>query len=156
MKNIYLKTIADFSNLNHRLEFVKKINNVSYFDNSFSTTPESTVLDLKSFKNNIILIAGGADKGANFLPLAKEIKKRVKFLLLLAGKGTERIKIELKKVNYPPKKMIEVFSMPEAVNIAKKQAQNGDTVLLSTACASFGLFKNYKERGNLFQEEVKK
>lgn len=52
--------------------------------------------------------------------------------------------------------MIEVFSMPEAVNIAKKQAQNGDTVLLSTACASFGLFKNYKERGNLFQEEVKK
>lgn len=155
-KNIYLKTIADFSNLNHRLEFVKKINNVSYFDNSFSTTPESTVLDLKSFKNNIILIAGGADKGANFLPLAKEIKKRVKFLLLLAGKGTERIKIELKKVNYSPKKMIEVFSMPEAVNMAKKQAQNGDTVLLSTGCASFGLFKNYKERGNLFQEEVKK
>lgn len=155
-KEVYLKTIANFSNLNHRLEFVKKIDNVSYFDNSFSTTPESTVLDLKSFKKNIVLIAGGADKGANFLPLAKEIKKRVKFLILLAGKGTERIKVEIKKVNYPKNKTIEVFSMKDAVKIAKEQANNGDTVLLSTGCASFGLFKNYKERGNLFQEEVKK
>lgn len=155
-KNISAKTIANFSNLNHRLEFVKEANGVSYFDNSFSTTPESTVLDLKSFQKNIVLLVGGADKGANFLPLAKEIKKRVKFLILLAGIGTERIKIELNKVKYPKNQMLEVFSMKDAVNTAKKQAKNGDTVLLSTACASFGLFKNYKERGNLFQEEVKR
>ena len=155
-KNLYQTSIANFSNLNHRLELVKEINGVSYFDNSFSTTPESTILDLKSFKNKIVLIAGGADKGANFLPLAKEIKKRVKFLILLAGPGSERIKTELQKTKYPKNKMIEVFSMPEAVTIAKKQAENGDIVLLSTACASFGLFKNYKERGQIFQEEVKK
>jgi len=155
-KEIYLKTIANFSNLNHRLEFVKEIDGANYFDNSFSTTPESTVLDLKSFQKNIILIAGGADKGADFLPLAKEIKKRVVFLILLAGIGTERIKKGLKKIKYPQNKTVEVFSMPDAVALAKKRAQSGDTVLLSTACASFGLFKNYKERGNLFQEEVKK
>lgn len=154
-KDIYLKTIANFSNLNHRLEFVREINKVSYFDNSFSTTPESSVLDLKSFKKNIVLLAGGADKGANFLPFAKEIKKRVKFLILLSGIGTERIKKDLKKIKYPQNKMIEVFNMTDAVKIATKQASPQDTVLLSTGCASFGLFKNYKERGNLFQEEVK-
>jgi UDP-N-acetylmuramoylalanine--D-glutamate ligase len=153
-KEISDKVINNFSNLNHRLEFVREFNQVNYYDNSFATTPESTVLDLKSFKKNIILIAGGADKGASFKELAKEIKQRVNFLILLSGFGTDKIKIELKKIKYT--NWQEVNNMPQAVKIAKDKAKKNYTVLLSTACASFGLFKNYKERGNLFQLEVKK
>ncbi len=154
--DIYKKTIANFSNLEHRLEFVTELDGVKYFDNSFSTTPESTILDLKSFSEPIIQIAGGADKGANFRSLANEIKKRVKFLILLGGGGTSRIKDELIRINFPKDKMKEVKNMNRAVRIAKSKAESGDIVLLSTACASFGLFKNYKERGNLFKEYVKK
>lgn len=151
---IYKKTIANFKNLEHRLEFVANIKGVKYFDNSFSTTPESTVLDLESFHSPLIQIAGGADKGANFKPLAQTIKNKVKFLILLPGDGTERLKKELRKIKFPKEKITEVNSMEKAVNIARTKTISGDIVLLSTACASFGLFKNYKERGNLFKKYV--
>lgn len=150
------KTIANFSNLEHRLELVRELPGLQFYNNSFSTTPESTQADLESFSNNIILLAGGADKGANFNNLAKSIKKRVKFLILFPGLGSQRIKEALIKIHYPLNKMIEVKNMSEAVSIAFKKSQTGDIILLSTACASFGLFKNYHERGNLFQTEVKK
>ena len=155
-KEIVSKTINKFTNLEHRLEFVKTLNNVNYFDNSFSTTPESTIADLKSFKKNIILLAGGSDKGADFTKLAKEIKKRVKLIIFFPGKGSERIIKSLNLIKFPSKKILLSPSMKAAVSSAFKNSQEGDTVLLSTACASFGIFKNYKERGNLFQEEVKK
>lgn len=150
------KTIKKFSNLSHRLEFVKEIDEVKYYDNSFSTTPESTLLDLKSFQENIILLAGGADKGANFKNLAKEIKKRVKIIIFFKGWGSQRIKQELIKIKYPQKKIFEITKMSEAIKISTQHQEKGDVVLLSTACASFGSFKNYKERGDLFQKEVKK
>ncbi len=149
------KTIANFSNLEHRLELVEEINGVKYFDNSFSTTPESTGLDLESFSSPIIQIAGGADKGVDFKDLAKKIKAKVKFLVLLPGKGTVRIKKELKAIKFPKEKIKEVVDMAEAVKIAEQKAISGDIVLLSTACASFGIFKNYKERGNLFKKYVR-
>lgn len=154
-EKIASKSIARFSNLEHRLEFVKEINGVKYFDNSFSTTPESTVLDLKSFKEPIIQIVGGADKGASFESLAKTIKKKVKFLILLPGAGSEKIKKELKKQNFPVSKLQLANDMSEAVKYAKREASSGDVVLLSTACASFGIFKNYKERGDLFKKYVR-
>lgn len=150
------KTIANFGNLEHRLEFVEEINGVKYFDNSFSTTPESTTLDLKSFTSSIIQIAGGADKGANFKNLGLTIKAKVKFLILLPGKGTLRIKKELQAVKFPKEKIKKVADMEEAVRIAEQKASAGDIVLLSTACASFGIFKNYKERGDLFKKYVRK
>ncbi|MFA5109180.1 MAG: UDP-N-acetylmuramoyl-L-alanine--D-glutamate ligase [Patescibacteria group bacterium] len=152
---VYAPAIAGFKNLEHRLEFVAKIKGVRYFDNSFSTTPESTVLDLKSFSEPLIQIAGGADKGANFRPLAQTIKRKVKFLILLPGAGTKRIKKELLALKFPLKKLTEINSMEKALIAARARAQVGDVVLLSTACASFGLFKNYKERGNLFKKYVK-
>lgn len=153
---LYLEIIKNFKNLNHRLEFVKEINGVRYFDNSFSTTPDSTTLDLLSFpKNKIIQIAGGADKGSDFLDLAKTIKERVKLLILLPGAGTDKIKLALKQINFDDKKIILAKDMEQAVSLAKKHAKRDDIVLLSTACASFGIFKNYKERGGLFQKYVK-
>ena len=150
------KTIAKFENLEHRLELVKEAKGVKYYDNSFSTTPESTILDLKSFNSPIIQIAGGADKGASFKELAKTIKARVKFLILLPGLATTKIQKELQLIKFPPEKMKEVSNMKEAVRNAKEIAEYDDIVLLSTGCASFGIFKNYKERGDLFKEYVRK
>ena len=146
----YRVSVKNFKNLENRLELSNKKNGVSFYNNSFSTTPESTILDIKSFPGPIILIAGGADKGADFRPLARAIAAFVKNLILLPGAGTDRILKELEKINYPAKQLKEVADMQEAVSVAKSQAKRGDTVLLSTGCASFGIFKNYKERGSLF------
>ncbi len=152
---IYKKVIARFGNLEHRLELVAEINKIKYFDNSFSTTPESTALDLESFNVPIVQIAGGADKGAEFKNLAKVIKEKTSFLILLPGHGSDRIKSELKKINFPNNKLALTSGMEEAVKISKQKATPGNVVLLSTACASFGIFKNYKERGDLFKKYVR-
>lgn len=154
-KENFKNTIKNFKNLEHRLEFVNQTNGVKFFDNSFSTTPESTALDLLSFDNKIIQIAGGADKGANFSSLAKIIKKKVNTLILLPGVGTDKMKKELKKISFDNKKIFTAKNMEEAVNIAKEKSLPNSVVLLSTACASFGLFKNYKERGDLFKKYVR-
>jgi len=148
------KVIKNFKNLKHRLEFVCQAGQVKYYNNSFATTPEATIADLNSFKEPIILLAGGADKGSSFRELAKAIKKKVKFAVLLKGQATPRIKKELLKIKYPKNKMKLIDSMREAVKTAKQNSVAGDIVLLSTGCASFGMFKNYKERGNLFKKEV--
>ena len=100
------------------------------------------------------MLAGGADKGADFKQFAKEIKKRVKFLVLLDGKATSRLQEELVKIGFLEEKMQTVSSIKDAVALAKRKTEPGDVTLLSTACASFGMFKNYKERGRLFKEEV--
>ncbi|MCF7794943.1 UDP-N-acetylmuramoyl-L-alanine--D-glutamate ligase [Patescibacteria group bacterium] len=151
-----LETVRDFKNLENRLEFVAEKKGVKYFNNSFSTTPESTKLDLKSFSEDIILIAGGPDKGADFSSLTKNFKDKVKKTILFPGQGSKKIKESLLKNNYNNNNIIEVESMSEAVNLAQKNAKKNDVVLLSPACASFGLFKNYKERGKLFKKEINK
>jgi len=155
-KEVYQKAIGSFSNLEHRLELVMEKNDIQYFNNSFATTPESTILDLISFQKPIVLIAGGADKGSSFKNLAKAIKNKVKALILLEGAATSRIKKEVIQTSFPSQKIENANSMMRAVSLAKKHAQPGDVVLLSTACASFGLFKNYKERGEQFRYYVKK
>lgn len=153
-KTIVQEAIKNFKNLEHRLDLVRILKNVAYYDNSFSTTPESTIADLKSFKKNIILLAGGSDKGADFKGLAREIKKRVKLILLFPGEGSKKIHEELNKINFPKNKIKKIKTMSDAVALAYKSSQKKDTILLSTACASFGIFKNYKERGDLFKNEV--
>lgn len=148
--------IKNFGNLEHRLEFVIEKKGVKYFDNSFATTPESTALDLLSFSEPIIQIAGGSDKGADFKPLAKVITKKTKCLILLPGSATARLATEVKKAGMKKENIVEAASMTEAVNIARSQSRPGDVVLLSTACASFGIFKNYKDRGDQFKLYAKK
>ena len=155
-QNVIKDAVANFKGLEHRLEFVKSVNGVKYYNDSFATIPESAITALKSFSQPIILLAGGADKGSCFKQFAKEIKKSVKFIVLLNGKATPRLKKELLKAGYPKSKMKLVYNIKDAVRVANKNAENGDIVLLSTACASFGMFKNYKERGEMFKREVKK
>ncbi len=146
--------LRSFKGLEHRLELVASIDKIDFYDDSFATTPESTITALRSFEGRIILLAGGAEKNSDFGKLAKEIKKRVGFLVLLDGKATPRIKRELCKIKYPPSRIIEVSSITSAVGHAYFNALPGDKILLSPACASFGMFKDYKERGYLFKQEV--
>ncbi len=153
---IIKKAVKNFKGLEHRLEFVKIAAGAKYYNDSFATTPESTITALKSFAEPIVLLAGGAEKKSDFKQLAKEIKKRVQFMVLLDGKATPRLKKELLKANFPRSKMFLAKNIKQAVREAVKKADKGGIVLLSPACASFGMFKNYKERGNLFKKEVNK
>jgi len=155
-KEVAEVAIKKFKGLEHRLELVAKIDGVKYYDDSFSTTPENTIVALKSFSEPVILLAGGADKGSNFKSLAKIIKSRVKFIVLFSGVATPRLEKEIKLAKYPLGQIKTVTSMADAIKFAKSQATPGDIVLLSPGCASFGLFKNYKERGDLFKEEARK
>jgi len=153
-EEVIAKAVKNFKGLSHRLEFVAEIKGVKYFDDSFATVPDVSMIALKSFtgEKNIILLAGGADKGSSFKKFAQEIKKRAKYLILFKGKGTDLLIKELGS-----KKNLEIVdSMAKAIKIAKQKAINGDIVLLSTGCASFGVFKNYKERGELFKQEILK
>jgi len=151
-----VRAVKNFKGLEHRIEKVVDVKGVAYYDDSFATIPDSSIIALKSFTRPIILLAGGADKGADFKEFAKEIKKRVKFLILFKGVGSERMIVELKKINYSADKYIVIDSMSKAMAVANKKAVVDDIVLLSPGCASFGVFKNYKERGNLFKQEVVK
>ena len=149
------KAVANFKGLEHRLEFVKEIKGVKYYDDSFATTPEAVIIALKSFNQPVVILLGGADKESNFKHLVKEVKKRCKFVVLLNGKATSRIKKQLLKAGYENNIMKLVNNIEDAVKTAKAKATANDVVLLSTGCASFGMFKNYKERGNLFKKQVK-
>ena len=151
---IVKKAVASFKGLPHRLELVAVKKGVTYYDNSFSTTPESTIADLQSFPSSTIIL-GGADKGANFKALARQVKRSAKLVILFSGTASPRLKKDLLAADYLANKIKTAKSMPEAVKIAASNTKSGEVVLLSTACASFGLFKNYKERGDLFQKYVK-
>lgn len=150
------KAVAGFKGLEHRIEFVKEVKKTSYYDDSFATTPEAAVTALKSFDSPIILLAGGAEKKSDFKQFVKEIKKRAKLVILFAGDSSPRLKRELSAAGYDSRNIRQAGSMKEAVKIASDMAAEGDIVLLSTGCASFGIFKNYKERGDLFKQEVEK
>lgn len=146
-------TVKNFIGLPHRLELAGIKNGVHYYDNSFSTTPESTIADLESFPGTIILL-GGADKGANFKKLATVVAKQASFAIIFTGQAATRLHRELERAGFKKSLIKTATSMEQAIHLAAQTARPGDTVLLSTACASFGLFKNYKERGDLFKKYV--
>jgi UDP-N-acetylmuramoylalanine--D-glutamate ligase len=151
---IIKKGIKKFKALPHRMEFVQEVKRVKCYDNSFATTPEATIADLNSFEEDVVLLLGGADKGSDFKELALAVSEKVKFVVLFKGEGSDRILKELKSLGYNQNKIKFVSSMKEAVSLAFEQASSGDAILLSPACASFGIFKNYKERGDLFKREI--
>ncbi|MDD5258705.1 MAG: UDP-N-acetylmuramoyl-L-alanine--D-glutamate ligase [bacterium] len=145
------KTLKTFHGVEHRLEQVKTVGEVQYINDSKATNVDSVVKALESFEDNIILIAGGRDKGSPYLPLARLVRQKVKALIVL-GEAKNKIKKELGSLT----KTFTVKSLAEAVKLGQQLAAPGDTVLLSPACASFDMFRNYEERGRVFKEEVKK
>jgi UDP-N-acetylmuramoylalanine--D-glutamate ligase len=144
--------VKTFKTLPHRLEFIEEKGGVFYYNDSFATTPDSAITALRSFNSPVILLAGGADKGSDFTEMAKEINGRVKFLVLFDGQGSVKIQKELYQVGFPQENIRMVCGMKEAMDIVKQKRGFGDVVLLSPGCASFGVFKNYKERGDLFKK----
>ena len=141
-----------FGGVEHRIEFVRELDGVKYYNDSIASSPTRAIAGLNAFTQKVIMIAGGSDKNIPFDELAKEIVKHVKYLIV-TGFTQEKIKEAVLKENKDfPVYVAEDFD--DAVNFAHKTSENGDIVILSPACASFDRFKNFMERGNKFKELV--
>lgn len=154
--NTQIEAIKEFNGVEHRLEFVKEINNVKWYNDSIGTSPASTIAGLNSFDENIILLAGGSDKGLDYKEIGEVIADKVS-ILILTGPTSEKIELATKNALYKKKKTISIYhcnSLKESVNLANKKAKSGDIVLLSPASASFDAFKNFAERGEKFKQWV--
>lgn len=149
------KVAHEFTGVEHRIEFVRELNGVKYYNDSIASSPTRTIAGLKSFKENIILIAGGYDKHIPFEPMVPYIIEKVK-CLILSGPTAEKIETALKSspdFKGSPK-IIHVKNMEEAVAAAHKEAVSGDTVTLSPACASFDAYPNFAIRGDHYKKLV--
>ena len=144
------KTLANFKGVPGRLEFVRNLKGVKYYNDTTATTPEATIAALRALgeDKNIILIAGGSDKGLDMRVMVKEMERYCKGIFLLSGTGTETIKTQIKNST-------EVESLKKAVFLAQKLAVKGEVILLSPAFASFGMFKNEYDRGDQYVKIVK-
>jgi UDP-N-acetylmuramoylalanine--D-glutamate ligase len=140
-----------FEGLEHRLEFVREMKGIRFYNDSKGTNVGSVVKSLQSFSEPVILIAGGKDKNGDLSPLKELIQKRVKHLILI-GEARERMKRELGGLTDTS----IAQTMEEAVLLARQKAEGGEVVLLSPACSSFDMFKDYKERGKVFKEAVRR
>lgn len=145
--------LSTFTGIEFRLELRRELNGVKYYNDSFGTTPETAIVALQAFKEPKIIILGGSDKGANYDILAAELLKNNTRKALLIGDQAKRIEESLKKVGFKDY-MPGGNTMKEIVKNAAAQAMPGDVVLLSTACASFDMFKNYQDRGEQFNVAV--
>ncbi|HUD44399.1 MAG TPA: UDP-N-acetylmuramoyl-L-alanine--D-glutamate ligase [Patescibacteria group bacterium] len=148
--------LKTFKGLVHRLQLVREVNGVKYYDDSFSTTPETAIAAIEAFAQPEILILGGSSKNSDFSDLGKTIRlaKNIKAIIGI-GVEWEIIKEEIGLSSTSTILLIEgATNMQQVVLAASKIAQAGDVVLLSPACASFGMFKNYKDRGEQFTREV--
>ena len=149
-----VKAIEEFTGVEHRLEFVRELNNVKWYNDSIGTSPASTIAGLNSFDEDIILLAGGSDKGLDYKEVGEAIARKVR-ALILTGPTSEKIENATKQALNG--KNIEIYytsNMQESVNLAKEIAKAGDVVLLSPASASFDLYKNFEDRGHQFKDCV--
>jgi UDP-N-acetylmuramoylalanine--D-glutamate ligase len=145
------ESMTDFQNIEHRLEFVAKISGISFINDSKATNVNSTWYALESMSNDVVLILGGVDKGNDYSMLKELVKHKVKSIVCL-GKDNRRIHDAFED---DVEIIVNTHSASEAVQVAYHLAKKGDTVLLSPACASFDLFKNYEDRGDQFKQAVK-
>ena len=146
--------VRTFEGLPHRLQTIAEKEGIVYVDDSFSTVPETAIAAIESFSNPITLILGGSEKGSDFSELGVAVAKSSVKSVIVVGMMTNRIVSALKNAGYSKKIITGLLSMREIVQTAQKESIVGDVVLLSPACASFDMFKNYKERGELFAYEV--
>lgn len=154
--DVAIEAIKEFKPVPHRIEFVKEIDGVKWYNDSASSSPTRTLSGINAFKEDIVLIAGGYDKNLDYTPLAKPILQKVKTLILIgqtANKIFDAVKNEMDEQN----KEVKIYmadSLEQATEIAKKHAHPGQVVLFSPASASFDMFKNFADRGNKFKEIV--
>ncbi|MEG1879912.1 MAG: UDP-N-acetylmuramoyl-L-alanine--D-glutamate ligase [Oscillospiraceae bacterium] len=151
---IIRKTAKEFKGVPHRIEFVREVLGVKYYNDSIASSPARTTAGLSSFDDKVILIAGGYDKKIPFDDFGAVVNENVK-KLVLCGLTAGKIKAAVTNAtNFENLPIFECNDFEEAINTAKNIAEPGDTVILSPACASFDLFKNFEERGNTFKDIV--
>lgn len=153
-----LKVAKTFGGVEHRIELVRELNGVKYYNSSIDSSPNRSINTLKVFKDKVIMISGGKDKGIEYDEIGPAIIEKVKVLILI-GATADAIENALNKAykdsNIEPSvKVIRVSTYPEAVLKARENAKENDVVLLSPASTSFDMFNNFEERGNLFKKLV--
>ena len=154
--DVAVEAIKEFKPVEHRIEFVREIDGVKWYNDSASSSPTRTLSGLNAFKENIVLIAGGYDKNLDYAPIAKPVVDKVSDLILIgqtAGKIFDKVKEEAERQG----KNLAISmcdTLQEAVDIAKKSAKKGDVVLFSPASASFDMFKDFADRGRKFKKMV--
>lgn len=147
------RTLREFKPVEHRIEYVETINGVKYYNDSKGTNPDASIQAVKAMSGPTFLIGGGYDKGSEYDEWIEAFDGKIKMLLLM-GQTREKIAECAKKHGFNDFMFVE--NMEEAVSYCMKEAVPGDTVLLSPCCASWGMFKNYEERGRIFKELVRK
>jgi len=146
------KVLREFPGLEHRMEFVRELDGVTYINDSKGTNVGAVEKSLEGFDSPVILIAGGLDKHSDFSPLKKLMKERVKKLILI-GKAAV---VMYEALGSETRTVKAGYDFGEAVKLARESASPGDVVLLSPACASFDMFKDFEDRGRKFKELVNK
>ncbi|MEP7260501.1 MAG: UDP-N-acetylmuramoyl-L-alanine--D-glutamate ligase [Usitatibacter sp.] len=145
------RAITEFRGLSHRVELVAEAGGVCFYDDSKGTNVGATVAALEGFRTPVVLIAGGDGKGQDFSPLAAAVRARARAVILI-GRDANAVGAALEGTGVP---MIHAQAMAQAVEAAFQQAQPGDCVLLSPACASFDMFRNYGHRGQVFADAAR-
>ncbi len=151
-----IDNLVKFPGLEHRLQLVGKANGVSYYDDSFSTVPETTIAAIEAFDEPTILIFGGSEKHSDFTELAQKIiaQQNIKALIII-GQTTDRITDALKKAGgFNGNVFTDARTMDQIFEQIGQVTESGDVVVLSPACASFDMFENYRERGNQFAQRA--
>ena len=154
--DIAVEAVKEFKPVEHRLELIREIDRVKWYNDSVSSSPTRTIAGLNSFDEEIILIAGGYDKNLDYTPIAKPIVDKVKGLILL-GQTSDKIFDAVKQELEDEHKDLDIYvcdSLEQTVVLAKKIAKPGQIVLFSPASASFDMFKNFADRGNKFKKLV--
>lgn len=146
------KTIKEFAGVAHRIEFVCEKNGVAYYNDSKGTNPDAAIKAIQAMNRKTLLIGGGYDKDSEYEEWIEAFDGKVKKLVLL-GQTREKIAEAARRVGFED--IILVDTLEEAVKVCAENANEGEAVLLSPACASWGMFKNYEERGDKFKEYVK-
>ena len=157
-KEVIVNVAKTFGGVEHRIELVRTLDGVKYYNSSIDSSPNRTINTLRVFPNKVIMIAGGKDKGIPYDEIGPALAEHVKVLILIGAtsdKIQEALDAEINKTgNGKDIEVIRATSYENAVNTARSKAHDGDVVLLSPASTSFDMFRNFEERGNLFKKMV--
>ena len=157
-KEVIVNVAKTFGGVEHRIELVRTLDGVKYYNSSIDSSPNRTINTLRVFPNKVIMIAGGKDKGIPYDEIGPALAEHVKVLILIGAtsdKIQEALDAEINKTgNGKDIEVIRATSYEDAVNTARSKAHDGDVVLLSPASTSFDMFRNFEERGNLFKKMV--